>query len=156
MQRTGAVFLGILFVAVGAVILAGNSAGIPLSKLWPLFIGALALWFFVIGFSVEGSRGILMPATLLTVLAAYFLWLNFTSWANTAWTWPIFIAAPGAGLIVMSLFTREKSIIAGLILIGIAGACYGFFIVKSHVAVPSVLIGLGILILIQAFIPKRS
>ncbi|MEK6794847.1 MAG: hypothetical protein AABZ39_08730 [Spirochaetota bacterium] len=154
-QRTGVVFLGIVFVVIGGVILAGNTAGIPVARLWPLFILALAIWFSIIAFTVEGSRGILMPATILTVLAAYFLWLNFTSWTNAAWTWPIYIAAPGVGLLVMSFFTREKTFIPALILIGIAGACYGFFIARSHIAVPAVLIGLGVLILIQAFMPKR-
>lgn len=156
-QKTGIVFLGIVLVVIGGVILAGNAfAGFSMAKLWPLFILVPALWFFVIAFTAEQSRGILMPATMLTVLAVYFLWLNYTGWANIRTTWPIFIAAPGLGLFVMSFFVKDKSFFSGVILLGIAGCCYGFFIARSTVAVPALLIGLGIVIVIKAFIPQKK
>lgn len=79
------VILGILFLL--------PKLGIDFGNLWPTFILAPGLAFFVFYFS-SGDRpknaGILIPATITTLIAVFFFALNFTSWKYMENLWPLF------------------------------------------------------------------
>ena len=100
--------------------------------------------------------GTIVPIVILSVLTAYFLWLNYNGWENVSLTWPIFTLAPGLGLLSLFLFTRERGLlIPSSILIIISAIFYGN-IINSGVVIGAVLILIGIIIFITSIIKKKS
>jgi hypothetical protein len=144
------VFPGILLILLGIVFLLPNFMDIRAGDLWPVFMLGPGLAFFVMFAEDRNNYGLLMPATILTVMGLMFfgLTLRMTSMETI---WPLFIMAPGLGLLLMYLLgKREKGLLipAGILL------CIGlvFLIGASQYSYlwPAVLIAVGIILLMNA------
>jgi hypothetical protein len=108
------------------------------------------LVFFGMYANDRANYGLLMPATILTVVGGMFFAIVF-GWTIMDALWPLFIMAPGLGLLMMYLLgKREKGLLipAG-ILIGISLV---FLIGTSNYEYlwPVVLIAIGVLLLLNA------
>jgi LiaF transmembrane domain len=144
------VFPGILLIILGLVFLLPNFLDVRVGDLWPAFLLGPGLIFFFMFSRDRKNYGLLMPATILTVMGLMFfaLTLRMTSMDTI---WPLFIISPGLGLFLMYLLgKREKGLLipAGILI------CVGlvFLIGASHYSYlwPAVLIAIGIIFLFNA------
>lgn len=143
-------FPGIMLIILGVVFLLPNFTHLEARDLWPAFLVGPGLVFFGMYARDRANYGLLMPATILTVVGGMFFAIIF-GWATMNSLWPLFIMAPGLGLLMMYLLgKREKGLLipAG-ILIGISLV---FLIGTSHYEYlwPVVLIAIGILLLLNS------
>jgi cell wall-active antibiotic response 4TMS protein YvqF len=113
--------LGLLLIAVGAVVLVARQAGFDLfgsigSWGWPLFIIVPGLVLLVaslvpappagIGFAIAGS--------IVTTVGSLLLYQSRTgNWESWAYAWALIPAAAGVALIVYGLYARRPSMVRG-------------------------------------------
>lgn len=165
MHNRGSMLLGLIFVAIGGLLLLGNlnvinfdfSIGFLFTYFWPMFILIPGLLMNLSFFQARNSDpGILVPGgILLTVGATCQISMLFNIWDVM---WPGFILSVAVGLFELYLFgTREKAllmpvgILGGLSLIFFAtislpiqvGRTFGQFII------PAALILIGALIIFK-------
>lgn len=102
--------VGIIFIVVGILFIVGKFLNLgDVTRLWPLFlfIPVAALLSTLIQ-DPRKNAGAVIPAVILSVLGIFFLWLNFTNWERIAVAWPVFIIAPGLGILASWLITRDR------------------------------------------------
>ncbi|MDH3252452.1 MAG: DUF5668 domain-containing protein [Ignavibacteria bacterium] len=143
-------FPGVMLIILGIVFLLPNVIDLHARDLWPAFLVGPGLVFFVMYARDRANYGLLMPATILTVVGGMFFAIIF-GWTSMDTLWPLFIMAPGLGLLMMYVLgKREKGLLipAG-ILIGISLV---FLIGTSNYEYlwPVVLIAVGVLFLLNA------
>jgi len=130
---------------------------------WPLEVLALSVGFALAAIFMRVA-GLAIPAIIIGVNGLMLAFCNLTGlWESWAILWPIEPLAIGLGLLVVGVIHRSSGTkLAGLILIGIAGA--GFFIASFismfnetmlRFAVPGMLLVCG-LILVSAQWLKRA
>ncbi len=128
-QQTSAatLFGGLLLCAVGILFLMGNFFHIlSIGRLWPLFM-LVPVTLLAIAWIEKGRQasGVVIPMTILSFYAGYFLWLNYTSWGNTATTWPNFLIGPGLAFVLYYFVERKTGLLVpAFILLGLAALFY--------------------------------
>ncbi|PIS27738.1 MAG: hypothetical protein COT43_08970 [Candidatus Marinimicrobia bacterium CG08_land_8_20_14_0_20_45_22] len=149
--------LGVFLILMGIFLFFVQRSHYGWNVIWPMIlIGAGFL--FVIGFLQNTKNyGLLMPASILLIIGALFLYLEVTDWRNIVELWPTFILAPGIGFLFMFLLAEEgsKLYVPGLILILIAVIFYVGFCV-SFTYWPVVLILLGLFLLLSPFKRRKQ
>lgn len=149
--RGASIGMSLALIIAGAILIAGHYIDfLSISNLWPLFmlIPAFALLFSFV-FHPKGSNGALVPAVILTVLSVYFLTLNYTSWELTARTWPVFILAPGLGLLAQALFGGQKQLFPPAFIIITISVVAAGLMNRSEFILPVIFILIGLIILIN-------
>lgn len=121
---------GLILVLVGFLLVAGTFVPelISMQKLWPLFL-LIPVAIFVTNLMQFGrqAEGVWVPLVILTGLTAYFLWLNYTSWGNSASTWPVYVLLPGLGLLALYLSNRTTALLIPVsVLIGLSVVFFSF------------------------------
>lgn len=103
---------GGFLVLVGAVLLIGNFTSLYMDELWPVFLLAGGLAFFV-GYILNRSNyGLLMPGAILFVIGLLFMYCTLDGWYHMENLWPVFILAPALGFIAMYFGgVREKGLL---------------------------------------------
>lgn len=154
-QRNGVpvVFFGVVLVAVGVLILLGNFVqGLSIGKLWPLFILIPVVQFIqLLWQDIKKNAGVLVPTGILTTLTVYFLWLNYTTWDNVAFTWPVFILLPAVGLFLLFAATFRFSLLIPIFIIcGVAIISWGL-ILQSSLFIAIFCIFAGLILFIGSF-----
>ncbi|MEI6613641.1 MAG: hypothetical protein WCL37_01975 [Chrysiogenales bacterium] len=122
-SRLAALGGGIIITLLGLIFLLDNFYNfLSVGLLWPLFmlIPAIPLG---LAWAEKGkaAAAVVVPITILVFYSAYFLWLNYTSWAYSATTWPNYLIGPGLGLLFLYLIKRKGGLlVAAFILLGLA------------------------------------
>ncbi len=129
-------------------------------KVWPLFLLVPGLVFEVVYFRNNKLSGLLVPGGILITLGLLFFLCAFTDYGILQYLWPVFIMAPGIGLLQMYyLASRVKGVFIGGIIPFAIGALFMFFTLLQHtffsVAFPAVLIGIGVYFLFRFFASKK-
>jgi hypothetical protein len=161
--------LGLLLVLAGLFMLAvrivpswqewaGSLIG------WPLILVGLALAMLLMA-AVGGVPGLAVPAAILGGLGGLFYWQAATgNWASWAYAWALIPGFVGVGVILLGLFEgrMEGRLQAGgwLLLISLVM----FFVFGSLFGAapglgpywPMLLIGLGLLLLVQSILGHRG
>lgn len=142
-------FPGILLIVLGIFFLITNLADINIGGLWPLVLLVPGVYFFVLYFMNRGNFGVLMPATVLTVIGILFLYCEYTGWGAMHDLWPLFMIAPGIGFFLMYFLGRRDRgfLIPGGILTGL-GLLFLVNLQDSEIFWPILLILVGLLLLI--------
>ena len=115
--------LAVVFILAGTVLTLENMNIISgASRLWPVFLFVVGAGFFILFFE-RGKNDLALSflGTMLVLLAAFFLYLNFTSWKNMATMWPFFLGIAGGGFVTMYLSSMERIFLflsLGLIMLG--------------------------------------
>jgi hypothetical protein len=150
--------LAIVFILAGTVLTLENTGIISgFSRLWPLFLLITGAGFMIL-FSERKKvdLALLFVGTVLTLMGVFFLYLNFTSWSETATHWPVFLAIGGGGFGAVYAACRIRLFLflaLGLVLI--AGVFYLVFMV-SKMLWPLSLVAFGVsLLLVNHFYLKR-
>ena len=126
-SRRAMLLTGILLAAAGIVFLLNNFYDfLFIDKLWPVFllipVAVLALTWAEKG---REASGVVIPMVILTFYAAYFLWLNYTSWANSATTWPNYLIGPGLAFVACYFVERKAELLVpAFVLLGLASVFY--------------------------------
>lgn len=109
---------GIILVAIGVILLLNTYAN---WVLWPLFIalpGVITLTVYLR--DPKTNAGAIIPTTILFIIAGLFM--AFTTgvlkWGDLTWLWPVFVMAPGLGLLFYSILSGERDALipAGVLL----------------------------------------
>ncbi|HNR62842.1 MAG: hypothetical protein GXY29_06195 [Thermotogaceae bacterium] len=128
-------------------------------KVWPLFLLVPGLIFEISYFRNKKLSGLLVPGGILITLGLLFFFCSFTNYGILEYLWPIFIMAPGIGLLQMYfLALPAKGLFIGGIIPFSIGALFMFFTLLQHtffsIAFPVVLIGIGLYFLYRFFVSK--
>jgi len=102
--------LAIFLIVSSLVILSETLGYLPgIYKIWPIFISVLGAGFIIL-FMNKGKVEIPMVGigVFLILISTFFLYLNYTSWLNLSWLWPLFIGFVGISFGVSSIYTRLR------------------------------------------------
>jgi hypothetical protein len=128
---------------------ASLSPKATVDKLWPLFllvpVAILGQQYLEKG---KAAAGVLVPLGILSYLAVFFLWLNFTSWDQTAVTWPHFLLAPAFGLFLHFLATRKTGLLVPITALCVIAVVFLAGFHRSTVAIAVALIAVGVVLLV--------
>jgi hypothetical protein len=173
-DNRGGVVLGIVLIAVGAVLLLDRYAGIDLGSAgWPLFVVIPGILLLAWGVSMTGREGVglAVGGGITTVVGLILAVQNATGlWATWAYAWALVgPGGSGIGMVAYGLTHRDQGLITnglrslgtglalfvgfGLFFEGVVGLSGTPFL--SADAGPVVLIGLGVLILIAGLLRGR-
>lgn len=138
---------GLVLISIGLIFLVTNYYG--WAGLWPLVflipISAIGISFFK-----DHDKGVIIPLTILTIIMLLFLsiTLGVFAWSDMSWLWPVFIAAPGLGMLFFYLATGMKDsgmLIPISILLGLAA----LFMTGISTYWPVILIVIGLVVLLK-------
>jgi predicted membrane protein len=109
---------GVFLIALGILLLILR---LTIEHIWPVFILALGVLFWMAYFHNRENVGLLMPGSLIIVLGIIFLASTLTDWEAIEYLWPLFVFAPAAGFLSMYFggIRDEGLLIPALILTGI-------------------------------------
>jgi hypothetical protein len=149
--------LGILFILAGLAFLAGSFIeGATVARLWPLF---LLIPVVILGHRYlthpRGSEGVLVPVGVLSYLAVFFLWQNFTGWEHTGQTWPHFLLAPALGLFLLFLATRRLPLLIPVSILTVLALLFFGTLHRSNLLVAATLLVVGVVLLASSALRRR-
>ena len=114
--------LGLILIFLGIIFLLDNLdvIGFNVLIIWPSFI-ILGGAGFILGYLIRHENyPMLMPGTILIIAGLIFLYCNVAGWHHMQVLWPLFLAAPGLGFILLYfLGKRDKGLLipGGLLLL---------------------------------------
>lgn len=125
--------VGILFIIAGLFFLLAKMNLFPFSiaDLWPLFILIPGIAFNLFGF-LNRTPGLHVPGGILTTIGLLFLFTELFGYGWMEHLWPIFIIAPGVGLLELYLFgERESGLLIPVFILFTIGGTFLFFTLFS-------------------------
>jgi hypothetical protein len=175
-NNQAALVAGIVLVIVGAVVLVSRIADVTLGPdAWPLWIIVPGVAMLVASFAIpaRGGLGLAIPGSIVTMVGLI-LWVQSTydAYATWAYAWALVApTAPGIGMMLYGLARGDRelagdgarttavglALFAGFALFfeGVLGLS-GEPIANLDEILPYGLIGLGILLVILAFVAPRA
>lgn len=146
---------GILLVLLGVLFLIGNFYHVSMKQLWPIFILAPGIFFFTLYFSRREDYGVMMPASVLTVIGILFFYCTFSGWYSMKYLWPWFILAPAIGFLLMYfLGTQEQGLLIPAGILSTLGLVFLLVQSEYHYLWPVILILAGAVIVLMGWQPK--
>ena len=164
-------WIGIALVALGLVALAAEFLPAPAfdlgHDLWPVFVILPGVAFLVVGLTVEGVSGFVIPGAIITVTGLVLAVQNsFHLWATWAYAWALIApGSVGAGILLQGWLRHSRVLRgagwrllgSGLLLFVVLGA---FFEGVLHISglnlgpagkvlLPGVLIVAGVALLVR-------
>lgn len=174
--RDGSAALGVILVVLGALFLAGQALNLDLERYgWPLFIIVPGVALLAYGILVGGapSGWLLIPGSIATSTGLLLLYQNSTAhWESWAYAWAL-IAPGSVGVALLlrgALSGRAYLARAGTRLVGIGltifvvGAAFFEGVLRisgrdfgliGRAALPALLIGAGVFLLLERALPER-
>lgn len=128
MKNNSKYILGAILVIIGILTISGNIGILTLNWLanltWPMMFVAIGFFFFLGYLSRRPfGTGYLVPAGIFLTLGVAFLLGEILTYRLV---WPLFIASPAVGLLLLYLFgSRSPGLLVPIgILFTIAGTCF--------------------------------
>jgi hypothetical protein len=158
---------GILLIALGLLFVAGQLFPGIFGRIgaftWPVIVVGVGVFLFLLGL-VTGNPGMAVPACIVGGIGLLLYWQNATgNFASWAYAWTLIPGFAGVGVILEGLLAGhfERGLVSGgwLILISLVM----FTIFASFLGGPQLLgvywpvllIGLGVIALVQYFVQPR-
>jgi hypothetical protein len=167
------VAIGLVLVVVGAVLFAGQAAGIGIADVgWPFFVIAAGIAVLFIGLVVANEQGMVIGGTITTTVGLVLFYQDQTGrWESWAYAWALVgPAASGLGLAVWGLRSGSGSDVRngtwGL-LGGLAIFAVGFLFFEGVIGIggerlalpewllPVAVIGIGVVVLLRGMLERR-
>jgi hypothetical protein len=164
--------IGILLILVGALYFLGELFKVSLTHLWPFFVIASGLVFFVAMFVAGKSTGYLaIPGSIIMVIGLLLLYQSLTGhWESWSYAWALIPFGVGAGLWIYGLYGGMESLRdagrrtmgVGLVLFVVFGAFFELLIgisgrgYQSQIIWPAALIVLGVYLLLSRVFQRDS
>ena len=154
--KIGMVVFGAIIVGVGILFLVGNLIPhLSIGKLWPLFmLIPVAILITVWIQDREKSAGVVLPIIILLFYCGYFLWLNFTTWAYTATSWPNFLIGPGLGFLGLFFVTKKSEYIVPSFILLLLSAVFYAAIIENTWIIGILLVAMGLLLILKPLLFK--
>lgn len=157
----GIVGLGLIVLGVLGILTNLDIIKIEFWEFWPFILLVIGLMFeggyF---FGEHKDPGLLIPGGIITTISAIFIICIFLGWGTMATIWPMFILAPGIGLIQFYFFGGKETgvLIPASILLTIGGyfLVVNLFNISSFALTMSIALILVGLVLIFNIDTKRS
>jgi hypothetical protein len=166
------VVLGAILIVIGLGFLAFRYLDVFAGQdTWPWAIVGLGAVLFVVGLIV-GNAGLVIGGSVVATIGGILAWQNTTGlWATWAWIWTLIPVASGVGSFIGGVRTGDRQMRDSAlwqILIGLALLAVFFLFFEQFVglsggqvpvpewAMPVVLVGLGVLILVRGIIGPRD
>jgi hypothetical protein len=169
-----ALAIGAALVVIGALLLAGQVAGIGLDDIgWPIWVIGVGIVIFVVGLTVAGESGMVVGGTVVTTVGLVLLYQDRTDhWESWAYAWALVgPAASGLGLAIWGLRSGRGSDVRngtwGL-LGGLAMFVIGFLFFEGVIGIggerfdfpewllPASVIAIGVVLLIRGMLERRE
>lgn len=156
--KVGMVVFGAILVGVGLLFLVANLVPrIGIGTLWPLFLLIpVAILITVWIQDKRRSAGVIFPIIVLLFYCGYFLWLNLTTWAYTATSWPNFLIGPGLGFLALYFVTKKNEYLIPAFILLILSAIFYAAIIENTLIVGILMVALGLILIIKPLLGKRS
>ena len=169
-RQRGSIVAGLFLLVIGALFLVEQlnpgllARYLPRDFSWPWYIiGAGAIFIF---FSLlSGIGGLAIPGTIIGTVGGILYYQSITGdWESWSFAWALVPAAVGLGIILGSLIEGHwRGIRAGLwvmvINLGLFVVFWGAFRRNSTALAtywPVIVIAFGVLLLVQAFFPRKQ
>ena len=166
--------IGLVLVVVGAVLFAGQMAGIGIEDIgWPFFVIAAGLAVLLIGLVVANEQGMVIGGTIATTVGLVLFYQDQTGrWESWAYAWALVgPAASGLGLAMWGVRSGNGSDVRngtwGL-LGGLAIFAIGFLFFEGVIGIggdrlalpdwllPVAVIGIGVVVLLRGMLERRE
>ncbi len=147
--------MGLFLIILGAFLIAVQGDFVNWENAWPYTLIIPGILFFLGYLINKDNYGVLMPATILTIIGILFIYMISAGWYNMERLWPVFILAPGIGFFAMYFASGLKRSywLPGSILFAVAFVCFAE--VWSYFRYWSViLIIIGIFLVLKGFNKK--
>jgi hypothetical protein len=156
--KVGMVVFGAIFIGIGILFLMTNLIPhLSIGKLWPLFmLIPVAILVTVWIQDKEKSAGVVLPIIILLFYCGYFLWLNFTTWAYTATSWPNFLIGPGLGFLGLYFVTRKSEYIIPSFILLLLSAIFYAAIIENTWIIGILLVAMGLLLILKPIIFREK
>lgn len=156
--KLGMVVFGAILVGIGLLFLVANLVPhIGLGTLWPLFLLIpVAILIMVWLQDKKRSAGVILPIVILLFYCGYFLWLNFTTWAYAATSWPNFLIGPGLGFLGLYWVTKKNDYLIPAFTLLILSAIFYAAIIENTLIVGILLVALGLILMIRPMLVKNQ
>jgi len=166
--------IGLVLVAVGAVLFAGQLAGIGIEDVgWPFIVIAAGVAVLLIGLLVANEQGMVIGGTIATTVGLVLFYQDQTGrWESWAYAWALVgPAASGLGLALWGVRTGNAGDLRngtwGL-LGGLAIFAVGFLFFEGVIGIggdrlalpewllPVAVIGIGVVVLLRGMLERRE
>ena len=166
--------IGLVLVAVGAILFAGQLAGIGIEDVgWPFFVIAAGVAILLIGLVVANEQGMVIGGTVVTTVGLVLFYQDKTGrWESWAYAWALVgPAASGLGLALWGVRSGNGSDVRngtwGL-LGGLAIFAVGFLFFEGVIGIggerlslpewllPVGVIGIGVVVLLRGLLERRE
>ena len=151
------VFLAALLIIAGTVVTLENFSIIRgISSHWPVLLLIIGCGFVMLFFQRNKVDPVLLwLGSFLVILSIFFYYLNYTSWAQLASLWPVFLGIVGLSFLSIGIFIRNR--IFAYFACGFIALFIIFFLVfsVSKKLWPMSLVVFGISLLILEYLHKK-
>lgn len=151
-------FLAVIFIGVGLLLTLENLDIVDgISVHWPLFV-LIAGSGFVMLFYHRGKNDdfLVWLGTFMILLAVFFYYLNFTTWHQLSFLWPVFIGIVGFSFLTAGIIRRNRLFgYMGIIFIGLFLTFTLVFTVSKNLW-PTSFIVFGLCLLIIEFYNRKT
>ncbi len=108
-ERAGSAVFGTMLVLAGIVFLVTNLRfELTMKELWPIFPLSFGIAMYIEFAHDRRNRGLLMPATIITVSGALFLYCAIRGWSYMAQLWPVLLLGIAGGFFLTFLLGRHR------------------------------------------------
>lgn len=168
---TGTAVLGAILIVTGIIFLIGQQFELDWgAEAWPFYVIAPGVVLLALGLAQPGASGLTIAGSIVSIVGLVLLYQNLTGhWESWAYAWAL-VGPGGSGVGMLLHGTRSRNarmardgfwqvvtalglFAAGLVffegLIGISGDRWNL----PEWALPVVIIGLGVLVLVRALFP---
>ncbi|MEK6816056.1 MAG: hypothetical protein AABY09_00445 [Nanoarchaeota archaeon] len=97
------------FFIIGGIILTLENYNIigGISKNWPVMLIMLGVGFAMLFFQIQRDAALAWISSFLVMNGFFFYYLNYHSWMDLSYLWPIFLGLVGMSFFISGLLTRK-------------------------------------------------
>ena len=168
------VAIGLILVVVGAILFAGQMAGIGIEDVgWPIFVIAVGVVILLIGLVVANEQGMVIGGTVVTTVGLVLLYQDQTGrWESWAYAWALVgPAASGLGLLLWGLRSGNGTdirngtwgLLGGLAIFAVAFLFFegvigigGDRLALPEWLLPVAVIAIGVVVLLRGMLQRRE
>lgn len=162
-QKRSSLVLGAVLILLGAIFLLNRIVpGLEVVFGWPWIVIGVGAALLVIGLLV-GAPDMAVPACIVSGIGGILYYQNLTgNWTSWSYAWALIPAFVGVGMLLAAALGgrsrnayREgiRTLVVGIVLFLVFGSLFGAF-TWLGVYWPLLLVGAGILVLVEGFIRR--
>ena len=151
-------FLAVIFIGVGFLLTLENLDLVDgLSVHWPLFVLIAGTGFVLLFYHRRKNDDFLVwLGSFMILLAVFFYYLNFTSWNQLSFLWPVFLGVVGFSFLAIGVIKKNRLFgYVGIVFVGLFIVFTMVFTVSKHLW-PTSFIVFGICLLIIEYFNRKT